>query len=40
MADHVVLVAPATLLHVVPPLVEVCHWTDGAGEPDAAALNE
>jgi hypothetical protein len=33
-------VAPATVVQVVPALVETCHWTVGVGEPEAAALNE
>jgi hypothetical protein len=36
----VVDVAPATVLHVRPALVDTRHWTVGVGEPDAAALNE
>jgi|SRR5579863_3179864 len=27
------------LLHVAPPSTESCHWTLGAGEPDAEAVN-
>ncbi len=37
--DRVVEVAPDTLLHVVPPSVDTCHWTVGVGVPDAAAVN-
>jgi hypothetical protein len=32
-------VALLTLVHTVPPSAEVCHWTVGAGDPDAAASN-
>ena len=32
-------VAPPMLLQVLPPSVETCHWTVGAGVPEAAALN-
>src|SRR5437588_4781377 len=32
-------VAPGTMLHVPPPLVEISHCTVGAGNPDAAASN-
>ncbi len=35
----VVEVAPETLEYVVPPSVETCHCTVGAGEPEAAAVN-
>jgi hypothetical protein len=33
-------VAPATVVHLRPALVDTCHWTVGVGEPEAAALNE
>ena len=36
--EYVVEVAPAISLNVAPPLVEICHWTAGAGDPDAAAV--
>ena len=38
--ESVVDVAPAMGLHVVPPSVETCHCTVGAGVPEAAAVNE
>ena len=28
------------VVQVAPAFVETCHWTDGIGEPEAAALNE
>ena len=33
-----VLVAPAMLVKLAPPLVERCHCTVGVGTPDAAAV--
>ena len=38
--EYVVLVAPETLFHEVPPSVLTCHCTVGVGFPLAAAVNE
>ena len=34
----VVAVAPSMSAKLAPPLVETCHWTAGAGAPEAAAV--
>jgi hypothetical protein len=36
------VVFPASVVsfaYVAPPLVDICHWTFGAGVPEAAAVN-
>ena len=35
---YVVVVAPVTVVQVVPPSVDTCHWTVGEGVPDAPAV--
>ena len=38
--EYVGAVAPERLDHELPPVVETCHCTVGAGDPDADALND
>jgi hypothetical protein len=40
MNESDVLVAPGMSVNVVPPSVDLCHCTEGAGLPEAAAVND